>query len=62
MDNKKGFSITKARKVLGNLADSISDEQLQNDILVAEVMKNLFFQFYMDVKRYPKFYNKNNHG
>jgi len=62
MDNKKGFSIAKARKVLGNLADNISDEQLQNDILVAEVMKNLFFQFYMDVKRSPKFYNKNNYG
>lgn len=57
MDNKKGFSIAKARKVLGNLADNISNEQLQNDILVAEVMKNIFFQFYIDVKRFPKICN-----
>lgn len=39
----KSFSIKKARRILGKLADGISDEQIQADIDTAILFKNIFF-------------------
>ena len=58
MDKARVFSIAKARKMLGSLADNVSDEQIQKDTLVAEVIKNLFFQLYVNAKKLPDNYNK----
>jgi hypothetical protein len=40
------LTITRARKILGTLANNVSDEALEQEIKVAEMLKNLFFSSY----------------
>lgn len=37
------LKVSNARKILGKSAKGISDEQLEKDIEIAELLKNLFF-------------------
>lgn len=39
------MTIKQARKMLGKLADNISDEELEKEIKAAELLKTIFFQF-----------------
>lgn len=56
------LTIEKARRILGKLADNVPDEQLEQDIKAAEVIKNLFFQKYITAKKATNIYNDTNHG
>lgn len=40
------LTITRAKKILGELADNVPDEQIEQDIRTAELLKNLFFRSY----------------
>lgn len=46
-----GFSIKKAKRVLGKVAKGISDEQLQKDIDTATLLKELFFDNLLNKKK-----------
>ena len=37
------MTIKQARKILGPLAENVSDEQLAEDIRTAELLKDIFF-------------------
>jgi len=37
------MTINAARKILGRLAKELSDDEIQRDIKLAEILKNLFF-------------------
>ena len=37
------LTVVQARKILGRLADGVSDEQILSDLRAAELFKNLFF-------------------
>jgi hypothetical protein len=37
------LTIAKARKILGQLADGISDEQLEKELEVANLLKTIYF-------------------
>lgn len=54
------ITINQARKILGNLASDVSDEELQQDIETAELLKTLFFS--TSKVRIQKTYNKNTNG
>lgn len=56
------LTIEKARKILGQSADKITDQELERDIAVAETLKNLFFAQYTNKGKFPNSYNKTNHG
>ena len=51
-----------ARKILGRVADSLTDEDLQKDIRVAEVLKNLFFSNSFSRNKVKHMYNRVNYG
>lgn len=42
----KIMTINQARKILGNLANNLSDDEIIKEIQVAEILKTLFFKFY----------------
>ena len=46
------LTLDRARKILGKLAEGISDEQISNDIRAAELLKNIFFdQLHTDMAK-----------
>lgn len=49
----KSFSIKKARRILGKAAQGISDEQIQKEIDAAGLLKDLFFDNLLKVKKKP---------
>jgi len=55
------MTISQARKILGKMADKISDEEILEDIKTAELLKNLFFIKY-STKMPPSDYNVTKHG
>ena len=56
------LTIEKARKILGQTAEKVTDQELERDIVVAETLKNLFFTQYINKRKFPNSYNENNHG
>ena len=40
---QKEFKVEQAKKILGNLANGISDEEILREIKVAQLLKALFF-------------------
>lgn len=42
------MTIKEARKILGKLAIGISDEELLYDVESAKMLKNMFFNMYLD--------------
>lgn len=56
------LTVARARKILGKLSESISDEEIEKDINVAEMLKNLFFNQYLKQKTIQNDYNKNNNA
>jgi hypothetical protein len=47
----KKYTIRKARRILGKSANGISDEQIQKDIDVAIILKEMFFDMQMRAKK-----------
>lgn len=41
------ISLLEAKKILGKLADNVSDTDLEQDIQLANLFKNIFFSFYI---------------
>lgn len=58
MDEGNKLNVKKARKILGHLADNVSDEQIEQDIKVVDIIRNLFFEKYVTLKKQPINYNK----
>lgn len=56
------LTITQAKKILGKAAEGISDEQLEQDIRAAELLKNLYFQQVLRKNLPQSSYNKTNNG
>lgn len=56
------MTIKQARKVLGDQAKNLSDEEILQEISTAEVLKNLYFQFFLKGRKLSEVYNKNNNG
>ncbi len=52
------MTIKQAREKLGKLAENLSDEELSEEIKVAELLKNIFFCQYQN--QYGNNYNKIN--
>ncbi len=44
MENK-AINLRKARKILGKLAENISDDELEKELQTARLLKDLFFSF-----------------
>lgn len=51
------LTLTKARKILGKIADGISDAQLEQEIQSAELLKTLYFN-QLRKNQVEKSYNK----
>lgn len=56
------LTIEKARKIVGQLADKVTDQDLERDIAVAVTLKNLFFAKYPNKCKPQNSYNKNEYG
>ena len=41
--DKKSITIKQARKILGKLSENISDDELEKEIKVAELLKIIYF-------------------
>jgi len=52
------MTIKQARKILGKMAEGLSDKEILRDIRSAELLKNLFFENYLNQSK--KTYNKQN--
>lgn len=48
-----GFSIKKARNILGKTAQGVSDEEIQRDIDTATFLKDIFFKKVLSGKKKP---------
>lgn len=60
MGKTQPLTIKYARKVLGKLAENVSDEQLEKEIKAAQLLKSLFFNQIKDNKDSETVYNKDN--
>lgn len=56
------LSIKRARKILGKTATGLSDKELEKDIKLAEILKNLFFSQYVRRSKSKYAYNKETNG
>ena len=56
------MTIRQARQILGKLANNISDVELERDIKVAELLKNLYFQKVVKEASDKSPFNKSNYG
>ncbi len=56
------MTIKQARKILGKLAEGISDEDIERDIKVAGVLKSLFFSKYSKNSTLQFIYNNKDNG
>ncbi len=45
------MTIKEARKILGRKAKDLSDEELQQDIDAAELLKEIFFSLYLSKRK-----------
>ena len=52
------LTIKRARKILGKLAEGLTDSDLEREIDTAKLLKNIFFNIY--AKRRNNNYNGNN--
>lgn len=55
------ITIKQARKILGKLAENVSDADLESEIKAADLLKTLFFQQIKSSKT-PSVFASNNHG
>lgn len=51
------MTIKQARKILGQLADDISDQKLEQEIETASLLKDIFFSVYLRGRRQNKIVN-----
>lgn len=51
------LTIKEARKILGKLADTISDKELEKEIDSAALLKDIFFSVYLRGKKQNKVIN-----
>lgn len=56
------MTIKRARKILGKIADNLTDEEIKRDIQTAEILKSLFFNNYLSQNKSKSAYNKNSNG
>ncbi|HLC87971.1 MAG TPA: hypothetical protein VJG66_02870 [Patescibacteria group bacterium] len=56
------FTVNKARKILGKIANNISDEELEKDIKTAEILKVIFFNNYRPQKKSQQVYTPKENG
>jgi len=45
------MTVNQARKTLGRDAESLSDQELQTEIEMADLLKDLFFQWYFEQQK-----------
>lgn len=55
------LTVNRARKILGKTAAGLSDDEIEKDIKLAEILKHLFFSQYVR-KSKSKYDNKEVHG
>lgn len=56
------LTLTHARKILGKLAESVSNEELEREIEMAELLKSLYFNYNSSHKLSNSVYNKEKDG
>ena len=54
------LTIARARKILGKVPDNVTDEEIEKDIKVVEMFKNLFYSQYLKQKPLQIDYNNSN--